>query len=317
LVEAVEQADEVGHRLFPKKKWDEWTENVEVFLVAIVVALAIQAYFVKPFKIPTDSMKPTLYGIQAVTETEAAQPPIWPVRIFELVVLGRSYVHLQVAEGGTLYDLKEGRFLPWFEYTDLFIGEKKYRVWVNRGALQNKAGLQIGKIYAAGEVVLHFRHDTGDQVLVNKVSYNFRKPQRGEVFVFKTTGIEMIESSLRRQGIEGSQYYIKRCVGVPRDELRIEPPYLYVNGAVPHTYAFDRIYSQQSGYRGYTILSNQQYLSATNDTHRLAADEYWAMGDNSFNSLDSRFWGPVVRENLVGTALMVYWPFGPRWGLIR
>jgi signal peptidase I len=44
---------------------------------------------------------------------------------------------------------------------------------------------------------------------------------------------------------------------------------------------------------------------------------YFAMGDNSYNSYDSRYWGPVPEENVVGRGLLVYWPFGRHWGLIR
>ena len=44
---------------------------------------------------------------------------------------------------------------------------------------------------------------------------------------------------------------------------------------------------------------------------------YFALGDNSYNSYDSRWWGPVPEENLVGRGLLVYWPFYPHWGLIR
>ena len=44
---------------------------------------------------------------------------------------------------------------------------------------------------------------------------------------------------------------------------------------------------------------------------------YFAMGDNSYNSLDSRWWGPVPEENLVGRGLLVYWPFNWHWGFIR
>jgi signal peptidase I len=46
-------------------------------------------------------------------------------------------------------------------------------------------------------------------------------------------------------------------------------------------------------------------------------DGYFAMGDNSYNSYDSRYWGPVPQENLVGRGLFVYWPFNRHWGLIR
>ena len=49
----------------------------------------------------------------------------------------------------------------------------------------------------------------------------------------------------------------------------------------------------------------------------LPPGSYFAMGDNSYNSYDSRYWGPVPEENLVGRGLLVYWPFNRHWGLIR
>jgi signal peptidase I len=317
LQEALEHADKVLGQAVPRDSWHAWRENVEVFLVAIVAALAIQAYFVKPFKIPTDSMKPTLYGIQAVSTAEKF--PAWPQQIIEFLVFGRSYVHLDATEAGELHTIRGGRFLPWFEYTDLSIGKKTYRLWVTPATLA-KQGLIKGQIFQAGENVVHYRNDTGDQVLVNKIVYNFRKPNRGEVFVFKTTGIEGIEGDFPRQGIEGSQYYIKRCVGVPGDELRVDSPYLYINGEKAHSLAFDRVHSQKNDYHGYGYNPQKgapPYLASAQQTYRLDQDQFWAMGDNSYNSLDSRYWGPVPRENLVGTALIVYWPFGARWGVIR
>ncbi len=75
-----------------------------------------------------------------------------------------------------------------------------------------------------------------------------------------------------------------------------------------------------AGYRGYSRLIDpiqQHFLRTPSDTYEVMPDTFWAMGDNSYNSLDSRFWGPVPRVNLVGTRLVVYWPFGARWGLIR
>ena len=49
----------------------------------------------------------------------------------------------------------------------------------------------------------------------------------------------------------------------------------------------------------------------------MPADCYWAMGDNSPNSKDSRYWGGVPRQNLVGRGYFVFWPFTERWGFIR
>jgi signal peptidase I len=59
------------------------------------------------------------------------------------------------------------------------------------------------------------------------------------------------------------------------------------------------------------------YLSSASDEVFVPEDKFWAMGDNSANSLDSRYWGYVPRENLVGTAFITYWPFTKRWGLVQ
>lgn len=315
----IEAAEKLSLKYFPPPSDYAIRENCEAFLVTIVVVLAFRAFFFQPFKIPTDSMKPTLYGIQTEPVKMDATPPTWPKRIFDLVIHGRSYSSLKLEHGGTLTNMVGGHFGPWVEYTDLYFGEEHHRVWSSVAALESRVGLRIGKTFQPGETVFNFVSDSGDYVLVNKMAYNFRRPHRGEVFVFKTTNITGIEERLRMQGIEGSQYYIKRCVGIPNDDLRIDEPYLYVNGAVVHSPAFDRIYSRQNGYRGYTILSvqGQPYLNSPNETYRVPANGYWAMGDNSYNSYDSRFWGPVPEENLVGTGFMVCWPFSQRWGLIQ
>lgn len=83
--------------------------------------------------------------------------------------------------------------------------------------------------------------------------------------------------------------------------------------------------SEKDGYGGYTQPSIQpgvfNFVGA-GDGHRssevtLPPKSYMAMGDNSRDSFDSRNWGPVPEKNLVGPALMVYWPFANHWGLIH
>ena len=68
--------------------------------------------------------------------------------------------------------------------------------------------------------------DTGDQVFVDKFSYNFVRPHRGDVFVFRTNHI----LGIREDPEAGAPFYIKRLTGTPGDELRIDSPKLYVNG---------------------------------------------------------------------------------------
>lgn len=307
-------AMKLAGRLFPSSPWDGIRENVEVFVVAIVVALGVRSYFLQPFKIPTGSMQPTLNGVQIVATHEPM--PALPLRLIDMAVRGRTYGSIESEQGGIITAVKSDSITPWFEYTDVYIGDRKVRIWANAQSVQKDLGFIKGKAVPPGRT-LNYRVDTGDQVLVNKVIYNFRRPNRGEVFVFKTTGIEAIEGPRHLSGQEGSQFYIKRCVGTPGDVLSLDPPYLKVDGAVIHSLAFDRIYSLKDGYRGYGILAGQNYLQSPQDRYTVAPDHFWAMGDNSYQSFDSRYWGPVDLQNLVGTGFIVYWPFTSHWGLIR
>jgi signal peptidase I len=73
--------------------------------------------------------------------------------------------------------------------------------------------------------------------------------------------------------------------------------------------------SAKDGYRGYA--PGRDFLSDPTKTYTIPQRQFFAMGDNSYNSYDSRWWGPVPEENLVGRGLLVYWPFSRHWGLIR
>lgn len=59
------------------------------------------------------------------------------------------------------------------------------------------------------------------------------------------------------------------------------------------------------------------YLSSPEDTFNVPSSTYFALGDNSYNSSDSRDWGIVPEENVVGRAAFVLWPFSSRWGWIH
>jgi signal peptidase I len=313
----IAEAEGLFEKHFPPPKNDWIYENVESFLVAIVVALSIKCYFLQPFVIPTDSMKPTLFGVQ-IEHRQGEAPGIFQ-RFYEKVIFGISYDRLVASEDVTIQGIQLGSFTPWFQYAVIrFTNGTSERVWIPMEAVK-KSGLRVGQSFRRGEDIYNLQVLSGDFVLVDKVTVHFRLPKRGEVFVFTTSGIEGIESEFPMRGITGSQYYIKRCVGIPQDILRIEEPYLYVNGAPIHDNEMvQRVQAAQNGYRGYTSnLAGIRFLDNPQQTYQLANDHFWAMGDNSYNSFDSRGWGPVPRKNLVGTGFVAFWPFGKHWGWIR
>ena len=146
---------------------------------------------------------------------------------------------------------------------------------------------------------------------MDKFTYTFVKPHRGDVFVFRTNNIPGISPDQEA----GQPFYIKRLVGLPDDTLRINPPSLYANGKIADGYGFRRVMAAKDGYRGYGL--GRDYLSAPDRVFTVPQHSYFAMGDNSYNSYDSRYWGPVPEQDLVGRGLFVYWPFLPHFGLIR
>src|SRR5471032_1239834 len=87
----------LGHKLFPPSPWDGWRENVEVFVVAAIMALAIRTYFLQPFKIPTGSMEPTLSGIEPVPTD--ALPPNFFAQVYDFVIRGKTYSRVVTEHG--------------------------------------------------------------------------------------------------------------------------------------------------------------------------------------------------------------------------
>jgi signal peptidase I len=344
----------IGNKLFPPSPWDGWRENVEVFVVSAIMALAVRTFFLQPFKIPTGSMEPTLFGVEPQLTSEPPPNPV--VRAWDFVVHGRSYSHVATKHGGRVVGMKGGTIFIWFEYTDLYLvddqgNQEVDRIWIRPSDVESKLGiLPVGatdrdgkpvpdRIYKPGEVLANYVTQTGDQVLVDKVTYNFRPPLRGEVFIFKTAGIEGLENE-HGAGGEGSEDFIKRCVGLAGDIVQVKPPTLLINNE-PATGAaiFAKQFARSDDYPGYTLVPYGPWVSPgtlpcvgdtahpdrpfdpddaqNSQTFYVPADCYWAMGDNSPDSEDSRYWDGVPRQNLIGRGYFVFWPFTSRWGWIH
>jgi signal peptidase I len=280
-----------------------------VILVAIVVAVGIRSYFLQPFKIPTGSMQPTLNGIIGYPSTAPA--PNILRQIGEFIVLGRNYINVVSREDDQLLEIQPRKMFFFFTFSQLICQRQKYLVYASPDTLSHDFNVFPGRIYHRGDIIARGAIDTGDQVFVDKFSYNFVKPHRGDVFVFRTNHIP----GIREDPEAGSPFYIKRLAGLPGDMLRIDPPFLYVNGKKAEGYGFARVMSAKPPYRGYAL--GHEYLSQPDRTFTVPQHGYFALGDNSYNSYDSRYWGVVPEANLVGRGLLVYWPFHPHWGLIR
>lgn len=120
---------------------------------------------------------------------------------------------------------------------------------------------------------------TGERVLINRLAYRgLAHPQRGDVVVFHAW-----ESA-------GQDDYIKRVIGVPGDTIEIRDGEVHVNG-----FRLDEPFLDQSTAGSYGPV-------------RIGEHEYFVMGDNRGNSSDSRIFGTLPEERIVGRTWMRYWP---------
>jgi signal peptidase I len=327
IEEAAHKLDALCQRHLPKVEDPGMRENVEVFLVAIVVALAVRTFFLQPFTIPTGSMQPTLNGVLGFpTEQE---PPNVLVRVAQAAWLGRTWLNTVAKDDEVIADIGEVTRWFFFNYTQVTTSAGNiYLIHAPRRTLTDAFKLDSMRTYHRGEPIARGYVNTGDHVFVDKITYHFRTPRRGDVFVFNTENIDKM-GNLGPPPAKPSQFYIKRLVGLPLDELRVTPPELFINGQRAAGFGFERVMAAQNGYRGYSNASEytfpsgavahqpMTFLNAPDDTLTVPEKRYWAMGDNSFHSSDSRDWGPVPQENIMGRGVFVYWPFAAHWGLIR
>jgi signal peptidase I len=132
-----------------------------------------------------------------------------------------------------------------------------------------------GRFRIEGQSMEPNLHD-GEYVLIDKVSYLLHSPERGDVVVFTPPNNE--------------RDYIKRVIGLPGDTVEIRGGQVYVNGVV-----LDEPYLQQ------TTLRDES-------AHLVENGRYFVLGDNRNNSSDSRSFGTITPQSIVGRAWLVYWP---------
>ena len=344
-----------------------WRENVEVLLVALAVAMAIRTFFLQPFKIPTGSMQPTLYGVnttpdfsraasqydyasqngqyslnddmkawlqtemgrQAQRQKDIAIPSGWE-RIKQSIH-GTSYVHFVAPKEGVVEDIRP----PWPSmifslYQKIKFAGEWHTIWFppdyGDTDLRHRAGTGFfaGQVYHKGDDVVKLKADAGDHLFVDRLTYNFCKPGRGEIVVFATAGTEIAQQD---------QFYIKRLTVLPGERVQIgNDRHMRINGerldaSTPH---FENVYgfnpdkppreSQYSGHlngviaQQYGIVPVAPRFPDEETVFTNGPDSYMVFGDNTCNSSDSRTWGTFPAKNVIGKSFFVYWPITSRFG---
>lgn len=170
----------------------------------------------------------------------------------------------------------------------------------------------------AGEAIVRFDITLGDALFVDRISYHFKRPEAGDPFVFRTREIPGVEGG---HGNIVDKYYIKRIGGVGGETLEIKDGALLVNGHPrDEVEAYGRNARKEGEYGGYVYPSSiaatpPKLMSGPGVTAEIPEGSFVALGDNSANSLDSRYWGFVPEKSVIGKAIFIYYPFTKRWGV--
>lgn len=345
------------------------SDYVDTIIVAGILAIGIRSFFLQPFKIPTNSMYPSFYGMTSQVYTDASEAPNSFQKISRLLLQAASNYNLKApvdseilievnptpalanSRGGIFnFDMVNVRhyFGIWptterhyrfktdgddvvlkipadFNLDSVIpqafaiegVDTKNLEEYLQAAQKKNlfiqkadKLYLKLGK-FKKGQTFLNFDILGGDMLFVDRFSYNFVKPKVGDSIVFLTKYCDGMTAM--NNGVPDDKYYIKRLVGKGGDVLSIKDNTLYINGkpaSVDDSPAFPRNANKIKGYCGY------KPYGAFSDGRSVKVEPhfYYALGDNSENSLDSRYWGQVPEKAVVGRSLIIFYPFSARWG---
>lgn len=274
---------------------------IDALFFAFLLAMFIRSYVFELFMIPTGSMTPTLIGDddRNITEYDWDRDGQIDIVAQKSAFTGPLQVHLRNANG---------RF-----NTMLFLETPPDDV---RRQFANTANPGKGR---------------RDMIMVNKFAYWFRTPDRGDIIVFKVP-----DRPERGEGYTFSPakpVYIKRCVGLPGEEILLRPVQRYdlhppghpnritpdemrgtelvlhsapvlVDGEPLTTPPFNRLhhFPRPMNQLGVPSMGDQP------ETYEVGSREVLMLGDNQSSSLDSRYWGPVPTSHLRGKAVLRYLP---------
>ena len=270
-------------------------------------------------------MQPTLYGV----EYEPAEKyPNQMQRIWDAAIHGTFY-HRMVAEADgqilrfgqpehLLRVVNKQQIVLGYKMGDQFVA-KTNTLWFTPDEDQDghfRNSLRIGRTFKKGDDIINVKEIVGDHLFVDRLTYNFRQPTRGEIIVFKTEEIA---------GLQQDQFYIKRLVGLGGEKISLgDDQHLRINGERldASTPRFESIYSFEpkpirNHYFGHVneTVAKRIKLSGLapnfpneQTVYQIPQNDFMAMGDNTLNSYDSRGWGAFPQENVIGKSFFVYWP---------
>jgi signal peptidase I len=319
-------------------------ENLVMFLEIAILIVGSRAFLVQPMVIPTGSAQPTLWGItsQDLRGQSAFQVPSFPMRLWERWIDGVSYYQITAKDDCTVVGVSRTSFtpglrfkLPMLNCVEVRTDRGNHRIWFPPENHHQHLGFiltsRMGDIrpygVKGGESIVKARVVTGDHLFVERVTYNFRRPHRGETIVFR---------SERHPGMTEDTHYIKRLVGLGGERIRIgDDRHTYINGRklTTNDYGFSQVFAfdpavppQSDHYSGHVNGTVWQRTTGfPGPTYNFPDDQtevtvrpghLICFGDNTMNSGDSRIWGQsdFPQERVIGKSCFVFWPFTKRFG---
>lgn len=293
-------------------------ENVEVMVVVLAVALGFRTYFFQPYQIPTGSMQPTLYGITANVDYAPDWTDRIPARWGKFLLTGSRYKEIKAKADGIM---PGSHFWKQSDtYYRISIGGRQHKIHQDMIFAQTPSAEndwhailqpwfpEPGTRLKKGDSITRGLLKQGDHIIVNRISVNFARPERGDIVVFSTTGLPLVRAN---------SAYIKRLTGLPGEAMSIVEGRLYADGVeVRSPEVFVRQYENEtySGYSNPDRLIYEKYhteplFAAGRAPYVLGDDAFLMMGDNTYHSLDGRYFGGVPGKNIIGTGVFVPWPF--------
>lgn len=135
-------------------------------------------------------------------------------------------------------------------------------------------------------------HGTADHFIADRLSYRFSPPKRGELVVFRTTGIAEIRADT---------FFVQRLIGLPGEKIEIRDGHIFADG---------RQLGESDGIPSiaYTVPPARPFIAEAG-VHEVPQDAYFMLGDNSPNSFDSRYWGYLPKANVYARVSRIYYPF--------
>lgn len=151
-------------------------------------------------------------------------------------------------------------------------------------AIASAIYLFVAQPHRVSGLSMYPNFQNSDYIITDKVTYRLGNPQRGDVVVFKNPRDE-------------AQDFIKRVMGLPGDQIKVEKGYVYIN---------DKLVKEP--YLKNDLLTNPGAYLREGEDVVVTAGHYIVMGDNRNNSSDSREWGEITKAEIIGKVFLRYWP---------